>query len=1064
MAGHMEGEMFPVLQVQLLGNFQLQYEGQTLTAISSQRIQTLLAYVILQRCKPVSRQQVAALFWPDTSEAQARTNLRNLIHQLRQVFPCFDDFIQVDTSSLMWRKGSSYILDVDSFENCFPGKAGQPLQQDMLEQALRIYSGDLLPDCYDDWIEPIRACLRRMYLSALGDLATMAEEARDFPTALTYARRLVAVDPLLAAANCQLIRLHMLVGDRVAACKAYQSYARLLWQELKLEPEAELQDVFHLIQSSCAPPTSFRNSTPLVGRKNEWHEILTAWKSATAGHVQVLLITGEAGIGKTRLVEELVHWADLQGILTATAFCYPAEGNLPFAPIVSWLRTRPLPHLEKVWLTEIARLLPEIRQNHSGQPKSENLHEGWQRQHLFDALAHAFMDRKQAQILVIEDIHWCDQDTLDWLHYLMRFTPKAPLLIIATVRNGEVLADHPVHHLQATLRSDVKFMELRIKPLNEGETAQLANCIHQQISTQNLSTEEMQQIYQEAEGNPLFTVEMVRLGATKPCAEPSHENGLLVSDRVQSLLLERIGQVSVETREIVCLAATIGREFNLDVLRIASQESDESIVSSIDELLQRCIIREITPEIYDFTHDLLRQAAFTGMSMAHLRLLHRRVAEAYQQLNQAELHPRNAEIASHYELAGMPVQACRHYGLAAETAAHTFANADAIRYFGRAVEMAEGCGTGVISSEEYAHLLERQGDVLALVGKVQQAQNCFERALAQPFPASGIWRAGIYQKICDSLVPQYKHALAHAALDQSEKALGPGEKRGSLEEVQEWLQIQLSRIQLYYWEGRPEEMEGIIQKIRSDIEALGRMDQQTTLLSLQYMARQRRERYRLSAETVGIGRRRLELAEKYSGPFDQARAKFQYGFGLLWYGDLIAARDWLALSLEATSRIGARIWQVRSLAYLSITDRKLGNLAEVDGESRQLLDLCHDIGDQTYYGMGLANLGWLAWRMGDWERAITLCREGNQVWEKSGSNVFHCLTYWVLLAIAVAQHDLHQAAECARVLLDPNPFYQPVPVPTAKLLQQAISAYEDENIALEGFKQALEEARAAREL
>jgi DNA-binding SARP family transcriptional activator len=1059
--------MLPVLQVRLLGNLQLQYAGQTLTAISSPRVQTLLAYLILQNSRPVSRQQLAALFWPETSEAQARTNLRNLIHQLRQVLPCFDDFIQVDLHSLCWRKESTYFLDVEAFESCFSVKAGQSLQQEMLERAIQIYTGDLLPECYDDWIEPLRARLRQAYLYALEALAAMTEEARDFPTALAYARRLVDGDPLHAVANCMLVRLYALAGDRVTACKAYQSYARLLWQELKIEPDAELQELFHLLQSPHQFPKSYRESTPLIGRKTEWHEMLSAWKKATAGHVQVLLITGEAGIGKTRLVEEFVHWADLQGILTSTACCYPAEGNLPYAPVVSWLRARPLPHLEKIWLTEISRLLPEIQQTHSGQPKPENLHEGWQRQHLFDALVHAFIDRMNAQLLVIEDIHWCDQDTLEWLHYLLRSTPTAPLLVIATVRSGQVLADHPIHHLQATWRSAEKFTELEIKPLNEVETTQLANCIHQQVSMEKLNAEEIHQIYQEAEGNPLFTVERVRLGATQSCSDPLRENWPVVSDRVRSVLLERISQVSAETRETIYLAATIGREFNLGVLRAASKEGEENLVRSLDELMQRHLIRETTAETYDFTHDLLRQAALTGISMAHRRLLHRKVAEAYLQLNQSEPYPRDAEIACHYELASMNLQAIHHYRLAAETAASSFANADAIRYVGRAIDVAEGSGLGTarsISTEEYAYLQEREGELLALEGKYPQAQRCFEQALAQPFPASRKWRAEVYQKICDSLTAQYKHALAHAALDQSERTLNFDEEGGSLEDLQEWLQIQLARIQLYYWEGNPEKMEAIIHWIEPDIEARGRIDQQTTLLSLQYMARQRRERYRLSAETVEIGRRRLELAEKYSGAFDQARARFQYGFGLLWRGDLVAAKEWLTRSLEATSRIGARIWQVRSLAYLSIANRKLGNLSEVEEQGWQLLALCQGIGDQTYYGMGLANLGWLAWRRGDTERAKALCEEGNRVWEKSGSNVFHCLTYWVLLAIAVAQRDLQQAADFARVLLDSNPFYQPVPAPAAELLWQALSVSGDESTALERFKQALEEARIAREL
>jgi predicted ATPase len=160
-------------------------------------------------------------------------------------------------------------------------------------------------------------------------------------------------------------------------------------------------------------------------------------------------VKGEAGIGKTRLVEELVQWASRQGVRTAMANCYPAEGSLPYSPIVSWLRSQPLPRLEATWLIELARLMPEVLRAHPKVMPATQISESWQRLRLFEAMARAIIGNWNKLLLVIEDIHWCDLDTLEWLHFLLRFDAHAPMIIVATERSEEILtSDHPLRNLQ----------------------------------------------------------------------------------------------------------------------------------------------------------------------------------------------------------------------------------------------------------------------------------------------------------------------------------------------------------------------------------------------------------------------------------------------------------------------------------------------------------------------------------------------------------------------------------------------------------------------------------------
>jgi tetratricopeptide (TPR) repeat protein len=802
---------------------------------------------------------------------------------------------------------------------------------------------------------------------------------------------------------------------------------------------------------------------PLVGRTEEWRRLLALWHKAAAGRIQVGFITGDAGIGKTRLIAEFTHWAELQSIPIDTAVCYPAEGSLPYGPVMSWMRARPLPALDKVWLAEIGRLLPELVQKGPGLPRLEPLHEAWQRQRLFEALARAILGRSRAQVLVLEDVQWCDRDTLEWLHFLFRFTAGVSLLVLVTLRHGEIALDHPLRAFQTALRTEGYYAEIALQPLPMADSIQLIEQTSQQAYHQRMDIDTAASIYEHTEGNPLFLVEMVRLGRTLP------ENLLAASGRIQAVLSRRLDQLSQDTREVMALAATIGREFDLAVLRQAGGESDEHLVSVIDELLRSYIIQEISPDTFDFTHDLLRQTALSGLSMAHRRLLHRKAAEAYVHLDQFALHPRHAEIASHFERAGLAVQAVSHYRLAAQAAADIFANSKAWEYLRRAVDLAESAGVGdqrEISFEDFAMLLEKAGHMLALDGKYQQALPYFERALTQPFPQSGIWRSQVYRKISDTGIPQYLFDRSDIALDHAEQALGIVPPDGTVLEQQEWLQVQLDRIQIDYWRSFPDRMDSRIQKIEGLVASIGRVGQQNTLLSLRYQARMRRERYRFSIETVQIVRERLDQAEQLDDAFNLAVAQFQYGFALLWHGDLLEARDWMERANELLLRMGARLPQLRCLAYLSAISRRLHEPEKLRNEIPPLLELAQAINDYMYLGIGLANQGWLAWQDGNAVQAEQLCKGATTVWAKIPGCVFHALADWVLLAVALAREDLSKSEAASRALMDPNPAFQPISEPMSSQLSQALAACEagEQTTALALFRQALEAARAAGEV
>ncbi len=167
------------LQINLLGGFQLFYDEKSVELAHSSRLQTLLAYIILHRSTPLVREQLAFLFWPDASESQARTNLRNLIHQLRQALPFISTYINFDNSILEWRTDTAFHLDIDAFQRCLAVTPGQTPAKEALEEAVRLYKGDLFPSCYDDWILSAREELHQEFINALNRLSLLQEEARE---------------------------------------------------------------------------------------------------------------------------------------------------------------------------------------------------------------------------------------------------------------------------------------------------------------------------------------------------------------------------------------------------------------------------------------------------------------------------------------------------------------------------------------------------------------------------------------------------------------------------------------------------------------------------------------------------------------------------------------------------------------------------------------------------------------------------------------------------------------------------------------------------------------------
>jgi predicted ATPase/DNA-binding SARP family transcriptional activator len=317
-----------VLHVRLFGSFQALDDDAPVAALQSERIQAVLTYLLLNRYTPIVRQQLAFTFWPDTTDAQARHNLRTLLTRLREALPHADSFLTIEAQTIQWCSDTPFTLDVAEFEAA--------LARGDVRAAIELYRGDVLPTCYDDWIVSERERLHALYVEALTQAINDAERQRDFVAALQYGQRALQADPLREETYRQLMRLHTANGDRVSLRRTYDTCTLILKRELDVEPSPTTRTLYatlsqlevHPPVSEPLPPKARHNLkhplTSFIGREREIGAVKHSLDSA-----RLLTLSGAGGSGKTRLALQVafdvldnyidgVWWVDLASIAQAS--------------------------------------------------------------------------------------------------------------------------------------------------------------------------------------------------------------------------------------------------------------------------------------------------------------------------------------------------------------------------------------------------------------------------------------------------------------------------------------------------------------------------------------------------------------------------------------------------------------------------------------------------------------------------------------------------------------------------------------------------------------------------
>jgi len=601
------------------------------------------------------------LLWPDTSPGSARTALRQTFFVLRKALGPAERASLVMTGDAVTLPAEGVQTDVAAFEQAVA--EGMPAA---LERAAALYRGDLLAGLgvvaptFEDWLMSERERLRELALEAFARLLAHQRAVGATAAAIQSALRLLTLDPLQEAVHRALMRLYVQLGRRDTALRQYQDCVEILRRELGVEPEAETKQLYQDIlrqRPVNAAATAIdigQADTPLVGRDVELALLHQALAEAWTGQSRIVAVVGEGGIGKSRLLAELAAEAGRRhgGILLGRA--YESEQILSFGPWVGALRDagvltdeRVLQDLETAWRAELARLLPELAD--ADRPVATTAPSQLR---LFEALAQLIRRVALAQPLAIllEDIHWADDMTLRFLAFLVRRLHAAPVLVAVSAREEE-LADRPL--LRSTideLGAERQLRLLTLGPLGRDHTLALIRLLARGDSRRVTSAEREEQVWEASGGNPFIVVETMRAIGEGVAIVSS--GGMPLPTRVREMIARRLDRLSEKARELVRVAAVIGREFEFVLLQRAAGLGEQEAAAGVEELVRRRVIHGVGDR-FDVTHERIRDVVSAGLLASRRRLLHGAVATALESIVGDDPTRHCGALAAHYRAAGI---------------------------------------------------------------------------------------------------------------------------------------------------------------------------------------------------------------------------------------------------------------------------------------------------------------------------------------------------------------------------------------------------------------------------
>jgi DNA-binding SARP family transcriptional activator len=758
------------LTLHLLGGFRLESGARIVpdTAWQRRKSKTLLRILAAVPDHRLHAEQLQEMLWPDQIAESANNSLRKALHEVRHVLE--PDLAQGAPSAyvtvvdgIVWLQTAAVWIDADAFER-HAREALASGDLPALEAATGLYGGELLPeDRYEDWAEIRRTALANLYLETLLGLAALLERRGEWEGAIRRLEAALAVEITREDVHRELMRLHAAYGSKHRALRQYQLCRQALSEHLDAEPEPATEELHSAIRAGRAGKPAQKESspeiplpaavhraflTPLIGRDEalrvlrESAERLRSLRRPDDEPRSTVLIGGEAGIGKTRLMAELAREQRARGWLVLWGASYEPEGMLPYGALLealdSWMRTRLVQERERLGRSypELTSLLPSLapyrtRAMTSLTPQSEQAR-------LFSAIQRLLteMSATRPLLLLLDDLHAADPASLQVLHQLIRTAPDHPWMIVGTYREEEAASDGDLYRLLLAVRRSGLVQQLDLLRLARSDADRLTGVLLGQGAP---APSILDALYARSRGNPLFLGELIQ--TARALGELSQVGGqwqVAAGDRpapvpqqVGDLVEARIRTLGEPAKRTLDLAAVAGMEVTFGLLLAAGQRAygpdlpEHVLLDALDRALETRILEE-RGDGYTFRHPLFQEALYDRLSGARRMRLHRVLAETIERDRPEDIEA----LAIHYSRSDERERALVYLERAGDRAASVYAPAAAERHYRDLLQRLEELGR----VSERPRVQEKLGAVLLILAR-------FDEALRYLAPAAAAYRA-----------------------------------------------------------------------------------------------------------------------------------------------------------------------------------------------------------------------------------------------------------------------------------------------------------------------------------
>jgi DNA-binding SARP family transcriptional activator/tetratricopeptide (TPR) repeat protein len=1031
-------------EIRLFGQPRFVLSGKPHRFSAPPRTLPLLAYLLLHRRAHLTRENIAFALWPDDSEDEARTKLRRHLHHLKEALPnAGAPWFVAEGETVGWQMPSDAWFDVEMFECCIAGGK--------LDEVIALYAGDLLPSVYDDWIISERERLRSQFLTALEKLLVRARSRREFAAAADYARRILENDPWREDILRQLMSIRYESGDRTGALHEFEALAGRLKRELSAEPMVEtiaLRDI--VLRGGALPerpdvvvsgPTEAAHRAPLlpfVGRARELERLRDAWTRAASGHGSLVLIGGEAGIGKTRLAAELALLAAAEGGRVLRGSTSPNEAT-PYQAISDVVRDA-VPmfaslDIEPIWLSATSVLVPEVATRHN-LPAPPPLDPEREQQRLFEALAQTFeaLAKQRPLLVVLEDLHWAGVSSLAAIEYLARRAASQPILVVATYRSEAVAVGDPLAALRRRCASGNVAGHIALSGLSLQEVDELVQCVSglpNDRSTFSFG------IARTSGGNPLFASELIRNRIEAPSSSE-------VPAGISASILTRAERLSASGRLLVEIASVVGLSFEVEYVREVSGYDENAVLDGLSELLDRRMIREAAVGQFEFafTHHLVQQTIYDGIEERKRLWWHRRVAGVLEQFSGPELDVRLGALARHWELAGDTSRAAQRYLRAAQRAFSLYAYDEAYGDATHALDL------GPESDEARFELLLLREEINRYRGdRSAQERDLLELQHSSVFSADAKARCRVLERVV---------RIRHAFDDRVAEL-------GAIEALSEqtlpladdhWNAVTLAKKAAYHSSGGEwSSQRSTAASAAAIYERLGDAAGQVAVAVLAALAAAFMADFDDADAQIA---RALEFARASGDVALLARAMITAAGVAHQRGS--ARQIYATQALELYRSVGDHEGEARAHEVLGLAATELWQIENARRHFACARDLFEALGDPSGLGEALMNAGNVEMELGRLDEAKALTERAAVLFDKAGKTHSAGICLSNLAEIAVQGNDAPLALRIARQALAKRPG----PRPKARWLSIMANAYVelgDLDNAIEQSTEALPELR-----